>query len=219
MVKRRKRQHTVSKFYLRAFADEAGTVRRVGVPGREAVDLSVNDASVIKDFYSVRLSDGSVSDAFEEAFGEVEDGAATAHRALLDGQWPLQGEARLSLAAWIALQHLRTEGTRGDQEVMRATMIRLVVGSSGKEALRRHIERAESRKVGDQELDKEWADLTKPGGPDLEPDVLMHMDTVVSLLPGFAQYLRDCHWTVFRFQRRCLATSGACQIVCVRAWS
>lgn len=207
VVKRQKRQHTVSKFYLRSFANEAGVVRRVRVPGRQHIDLSVNDAAVIKDFYSVHLADGSISDVFEGAFAEVESDAAAAHRELIDGVWPLKGDARLYLSTWIALQHLRTEGTRGDQEVMRASMIRLIVGVSGKEALRRHIEAAEARAVDDDELDREWNDLTKPGGPDLAPNVMAHMDTVLSLLSGFAQYLHDCHWTLFRFRRRCLTTS------------
>jgi hypothetical protein len=207
MAKRSRRQHTVSKFYLRAFADESGIVRRIEVPSRETIDLSVNNASLIKDFYSVRLPDGSMSDIFEKAFASIEDGAAAAHSELLGGKWPLHGDARMNLAEWIALQHLRTEGTRGGHEVMRASMIRLVVGISGKEALRRHIESAETRTVTDEELDLEWHDLTKPGGPDLAPDVLGHMDTVLSLLPGFASYVHDCHWTLFRFRRRCLVTS------------
>lgn len=207
MVKRSRRQHTVSKFYLRAFANESGVVRRIGVPSREAVDLSVNDASVIKDFYSVRLPDGSMSDIFEKAFAEIEGSAADAHSELLAGRWPLTGDARLGFSGWIALQHLRTEGTRGGREVIRASMIRLVVGISGKEGLREHIERAEARKVSDEELESEWDDLTKPGGPDLEPDVLGHMGTVMSLLPGFAAYVHDCHWTLFHFRRRCLVTS------------
>ena len=90
---------------------------------------------------------------------------------------------------------------------MRASMIRLVVGISGKEALRGHIEKAEARAVTDEEMDREWEDLTKPGGPNLAPDVLGHMDTVLSLLPGFAAYLHDCHWTLFTSRRRCLVTS------------
>lgn len=86
-------------------------------------------------------------------------------------------------------------------------MMRLAVGIAGKEALRRHIEHAEARTVTDRELDREWDDLTKPGGPDLAPDVLGHMGTILNLLPGFAEYLHDCHWTLFRFRRRCLITS------------
>lgn len=215
MAKRARRQHTVSKFYLKAFANDSNVIRRVAVPSRDVVDLSVNSASVIKDFYTVRLIDGSLSDMFEQAFGQIEGGAAAAHQQLLAGAWPLTGEARLDLAMWIALQHLRTEGTRGDHEVLRSTMIRLVVGMSGKEALRAHIEQAEQRTVTDAELQREWDDLTQPGGPSLEPDVVAHIDSIMALLPGFAAYLADCHWTLYRFQRRCLITSDHPVSLCV----
>lgn len=215
MGKRTRRQHTVSRFYLKGFADESGIVRRVAVPSRDVVDLSVNSASVIKDFYTVRLLDGSLSDIFEKAFGQIEGGAAAAHQQLLEGTWPIRGESRLNLATWIALQHLRTEGTRGDHEVIRASMIRLLVGISGKEALRAHIEQAEGHDVSDSQLEREWDDLTKPGGPDLEPDVEAHIDTILTLLPGFSAYLADCHWTLYRFQRRCLATSDHPVSLCV----
>jgi hypothetical protein len=134
MAKRSRRQHTVSKFYLKAFANDSNVIRRVAVPSRDVVDLSVNRASVVNDFYTVRLIDGSMSDIFEQAFGQIEGGAATAHRQLLAGVWPITGDARLDLSMWIALQHLRTEGTRGDHEVLRASMIRLVVGMYGRRA-------------------------------------------------------------------------------------
>lgn len=215
MAKRSRRQHTVSKFYLKGFANDSDVVRRVAIPSRDVVDLSVNSASVIKDFYTVRLPDGSLSDVFEHAFGQIEGGAAAAHQGLLTGVWPMTGESRLNLSTWIALQHLRTEGTRGDHEIMRASMIRLVVGMSGKEALRAHIERAAERTVPDAELEREWHDLTKPGGPNLEPDVVAHIDSILSLLPGFANYLADCHWTLYRFERRCLITSDHPVSLCV----
>jgi hypothetical protein len=67
----------------------------------------------------------------------------------------------------------------------------------------------------DAELEREWSDLTKPGGPSLEPDVVGHIDSILSLLPGFAAYLSDCHWTVYRFQRRCLITSDHPVSLCV----
>jgi hypothetical protein len=70
VTKRTKRQHTVSKFYLRGFANETGSVMRYDVEERQSVPLSVNDASVIKDFYTVALPDGSLSDMFEKLFAE-----------------------------------------------------------------------------------------------------------------------------------------------------
>jgi Protein of unknown function (DUF4238) len=170
------RQHVVSNFYLRGFADDRKQVRRVELPGDKRYNVATNNASVVKDFYTITLPDGTRSDAFERMFSGIEDVASSALRAVVaEGVWPLVGERREALAAWAALQHLRSEGVRNSQVQMQAQMIRLVVGVSGKEALRELISRAEGRDVDDVELDAEWADLTKPSGPDLIPDPAQHL--------------------------------------------
>lgn len=207
LSKRARRQHVVSKFYLKGFANTSDRVCRVTLPGEQSHSLSISDAGVIKDFYTITLPDGSQSDAFERAFGNVEGSAAEAFRAIVQGIWPLTGERRAALAEWIALQHLRSEDVRASQGAMNAEMIRLIVGVSGKEALRRVIEKAEGRSVSEEELDWEWRDITKPGGPDLEPNVREHLQLLMSLLDGTSRYLHDCHWTLYRFSRRALITS------------
>ncbi|MEV6058312.1 DUF4238 domain-containing protein, partial [Streptomyces sp. NPDC052107] len=207
MAERIRRQHTVSKFYLKGFADQSGGIRRVSLPGEPSIVLSIRDASVIKDFYTVTLPDGSLSDAFERAFGKIEGAAAEALSDILAGVWPIEGEAREAFATWVALQHLRSQDVRYSQGYMNAEMIRLIVGVSGKEALRSLIQNSESRPVSDEELDDEWRDITKPGGPDMAPSANQHVRLLSSLLPPTAAYLRDCHWTLFRFDRRSIATS------------
>ncbi len=169
--------------------------------------MSITDATVIKDFYSIELPDRSTSDVFERAFSEIEDVASSALRLVVQGRWPLPEEAKQNLALWIALQHLRSEEIRASQTDMNGMMIRILVGVSGKEALRSHIERAEGRPVEDQELDEEWRDLTKPGGPDLEPDVTGHLRLALQLWPRMAAHLADSHWTLIRFTKRALVTS------------
>lgn len=205
--KHSKRQHTVSRFYLKGFADDRGRLHRFDLGQQRAMPVSANDATVIKDFYTVSLPDGSPSDLFEQAWSEVEGPASAAVGSIESGGWPLAGEPRLALATWVALQHLRGSDHRSDQTRMRAEMIRLVVGISGKEALRRHIETAVGEPITDEALDHEWADLTKPGGPDLEDDVDWHLHTILELAGGTAAYLHDCHWTLIQFQRRALVTS------------
>lgn len=209
VTKRTKRQHTVSKFYLRGFASDTGTVMRYDLAERKAVPLSLNDASVVNDFYSVTLPDGSLSDIFEKLFSEIEGDASAALEAVLDGDWQLRGLAREGLANWFALQYLRSEQIRAEQTHIASEMIRLLVGISGKEALRKKIQRAEGRSVGDEELDREWADLTKEGGPKIQSNVEQHIDTIMSLVPGTAAYFYDSHWTVVRFQRRSLVTADS----------
>lgn len=207
LAKRVRRQHTVSRFYLKGFANESGYIRRVALPGEPSVVMSTGDASVIKDFYTVTLPDGSLSDVFEKAFSDIEGSAAEALRRILSGVWPIEGEHREALATWIALQHLRSEDVRSSQGNYSAEMIRLIVGVSGKEALRSLIQDAESRVVSDEELDREWRDITKPGGPDIIPDANQHAHLLMRLLPGTSAYLRDSHWTLFRFDRRSITTS------------
>lgn len=74
---------------------------------------------------------------------------------------------------------------RASQNQVASEFVRLVVGVSGKEALRRHIQDAEDRTVNDDELDAEWLDLTKPGGPTIVPNPVIHIRLVVELVPGF----------------------------------
>jgi hypothetical protein len=201
-----RRQHTVSKFYLKGFADDNDQISRIALPGEPRITLSIGDASVIKDFYSVELPTGERSDMFEQLFAQIEGPASGVLAATLGGKWPLSTEEKEQLGTWIALQQLRGEEVRAGQNHISAEFIRLVIGASGKEPLRRHIEAAEGRTVNDEELDAEWRDITKPGGPTLAPDPAEHVRTIVELAPGLAAYLRDSHWTLHRFQRRALVT-------------
>ncbi|MFJ3499787.1 DUF4238 domain-containing protein [Streptomyces sp. NPDC090135] len=207
MAERIRRQHTVSKFYLKGFSSDEGRIRRVSLPGEPSVVLSARDASVVKDFYTVTLPDGSLSDYFERAFSKVEGEAAEALRLIIEGEWPIKGKGRASFAEWVALQHLRSEDVRSSQGAFNSEMIRLVVGVSGKEALRSVIEKAEGRMVSDEELDWEWRDITKVGGPDIKSTANQHIRLLTSLLPKMANYLYNCHWTLFRFKRRSIVTS------------
>ncbi|MDX8029397.1 DUF4238 domain-containing protein [Lentzea sp. BCCO 10_0856] len=207
MAKLVRRQHVVSQFYLKGFANEANQLRRVVLPGDKSHIVSSSDASVIRDFYTVTLPDGSQSDIFERTFSEIEKPAADALRSVREGEWSLRDEPRAALSLWIALQHLRGEDVRSSQTQFKATLIRLTVGVSGKAALREIIEKAEARTISDEELEWEWQDLTKPGGPTLMPEINGHLKVLMSLHNGMSRYLYDAHWTVFRFTRRALVTS------------
>lgn len=207
MPRRVRRQHTVSRFYLRGFATEADRIKRLELGTENAVHLTINDASVVKDFYSVRLPDGSISDVFEKQFSEIEGPASEALSKVLAGLHPIEGTERLALASWIALQHLRGEEIRASQTFMDGEIIRLVVGTAGKDALARHIENIAGEALSAEDLDREWSDLTKPGGPQMEPDVTEHMRVILDLWPGFTRYLCDGRWNVFDFARKFLVTS------------
>lgn len=207
MAGRVRRQHVISQFYLKGFASESSRVKRIELPGDKQVVLATSDASVIKDFYTVELQDGTPSDMFEEFFGVFEGPAATALRAVAHGTWPLQPDDREALAAWIALQYLRGREIRDGQTALDAFHIRILVGTSGKEALRHFIESREGVTLSEDQLDWEWGDLTKPGGPTLEPDPADHMQFLLRTLPGLTAHLSSWHWTLLEFEGTGLGTS------------
>jgi hypothetical protein len=202
-----RRQHVISQFYLRGFANESSRIKRIELPGVEPVVLTTSNASVIKDFYTVELLDGTPSDMFEKFFGTFEGPAATALSGVRHGTWPLRPVDREALAGWVALQHLRGEEIRHGQSALDAFHIRILVGTSGKEALRRLIETREGVRLHEEQLDWEWADLTKPGGPHLEPDPGDHMDFLLGTLPGLTAHLMSWHWTLLEFEDAALGTS------------
>ena len=202
-----RRHHVVSKFYLTGFADGARQLTRVALPGNKSHLMSVDDATVAKDFYNVRLPSGEMSDVFERLWSEMEAPAAAVLDEVVGGLWPLPPTQKATLASWIALQHLRGQETRSSLTGWDAGMIRLVVGTSGKEALRRHIERAEGTAVDDDRLDAEWSDLTKAGGPTLEDDVEQHIDAILDLVPPTAAMLVEQQWSLDVFDESALITS------------
>ncbi len=201
-----RRQHVVSRFYLSGFADSQNQLRRVVLAAGESHLVAVGDATVIKDFYNIEFG-GGVTDVFERQFSRVEEPAAAAlQRVVRERKWPLEPDERNALAAWIALQYLRSEAIRTSQMQMRAETIRLLVGASGKQALRQHIETTEGAAISDARLDAEWADLTQPGGPRLQLDAFGHMRTVVELLPLTVALLVSMQWSLSVFERKTLFT-------------
>jgi hypothetical protein len=202
-----RKQHVVSKFYLRGFADSSNQLRRTLLPGHRSHLISAEKASVISDFYSITLEDGQLSDYFERAFSRVEGPAAAVHKSIVEEErWPLGTGEKCDLALWIALQHLRSEGVRTQGNNMRALTIQLLVGTSGKDALRRHIEKAEGRTISDERLEFEWAELTRHGGPRMKADPRNHLRMVAELLEPTAAMLGSMQWSLNVYRRKRLVT-------------
>lgn len=202
-----RKQHVVSKFYLKGFADSSNKLRRTLLPGNKSHLISVEKASVIKDFYSVTLEDGQVSDYFERAFSRVEGPAASVYKSVVtEDRWPLTTDEKCDLALWIALQYLRSEGVRLQGNNLRSLTIQLLVGSSGKVALRRHIENSESQLISDERLEFEWAELTRSGGPRIKTDPRDHLRMVAELLEPTATMLASMQWSLNVYKRKRLVT-------------
>jgi hypothetical protein len=202
----RRRHHTVSKFYLAGFADDAGQLTQVHLPGRHAHPNSVNNASVETDFYSFRMPDGSLDDRLERAFGDIESLAAQVLQTRVEERWPLDDAEKAALAAWVALQYVRSPSLRTMQTQLYAQTIRMVVLMAGRDRLREMIEAYEGTPVSEERLGWEWNDLTKPEGPHLEPDVVFHARTISETLQWLMPVVHRCQWMLVVFDRRSLIT-------------
>lgn len=109
----KRRNHTVNKSYLRRFADDHDQLSMVVLPGNFRVLVSIDDATVVKNFYVVCLPDGSETDVAEDEFNEVETRAVVAIRALIDRRvWPIPDALRADIADWVAVQYLRVPWVR-----------------------------------------------------------------------------------------------------------
>jgi Protein of unknown function (DUF4238) len=99
--------------YLRRFADDHDQLTMVMLPGDVRVRVSIDDATVVRNFYVVRGRDGSETDVAEDDFSEVEARAAVAISALIDRRvWPILDTVRAGIADWVALQYLRVPWVR-----------------------------------------------------------------------------------------------------------
>lgn len=202
-----RKQHIVSKFYLKGFTDSSNQLRRLVLPGDHSHLISADKATVITDFYTLTLEDGQVSDYFERAFAKIEEPASRILKSVTEGRsWPLSQDDKDEFAVWIALQYLRSEGIRTQVTNMDSLIIRLMVGTSGKAALRQHIEKAEGQVISEDRLAFEWEELTKEGGPTLMPDPETHLRMLTDFLEPTAAMFASKQWSLNEFQSESLVT-------------
>jgi hypothetical protein len=185
----KRRNHTVNKSYLRRFADDRGCLTRVTLPGDVRVKVSINDATVVKNFYVVQLDDGSESDQAEDLFGVVEGNMVAAVRTVVDQRvWPIPGDARTAIAEWAALQYLRVpwvrQLTREVVEGFCGAGVPITTGSGEQVALQMPAE-----------------DVDRLSGPGL------HIEFIRSAAAQVAEILYNRDWVLTFYERRSLATS------------
>jgi hypothetical protein len=187
----KRRNHTVNKSYLWRFANDNGILRGVELPGEEWFPISVGDATVRKNFYVVRLPDGSESDQAEDDFGLVETSAAVAISTLIDDRaWPIPGDARSHIAEWVALQYLRVPWVRQfAREIAQAfSEVGLPVPAAPGESARLLM-------PADQ--------VDRHGAP------AFHIEFIERELATVAKMLYERDWLLTFYDRRSLATSDA----------
>lgn len=116
-----KRHHTVSRFYLRRFADVNQQVMRVPLDAdAKPHRTNISNVAVESYFYQAELSDGSVTPEIEKTLPAMEAEWGPAIEAFVNGDSSQRVQA--SVASWVAMQFLRTTWVR---EETRATADRI----------------------------------------------------------------------------------------------
>lgn len=199
-----KRHHTVSRFYLSHFADEADQVTTVETPSGRTYLQSINNASVHSDYYTIVDSNGDPSDTAEQWFGALEGIAAEAWRAVAKGKWPLPQDQREAMAGWIALQLVRGPSIRALMHEVFANGVTQAVVLGGRELVRSALARA-GKPTGDETVNQAWIEIfAKPNGFDVSSDE--HVDMIGQLLPDAMDHLLGRIWYLTVHTDEALAT-------------
>ncbi|OLZ51628.1 hypothetical protein BS329_15285 [Amycolatopsis coloradensis] len=202
--KRKRAHHTVPRSHLTRFGQHPHAGRahphlvRVELPGTKRHLISVASATVEKDFYLTHTADGDPSDAFEDQLAEVEGAAATAVRRLVDDQEPLTDDSRERIAAWAALQHLRTPGQR-DLLAVTAELTGEITGRGIREDLDDFPGSGPHTYVRHRELSRQDRDQLRA----------THLQSMVDSFRASVDTLLRRTWTVVFFRRKTLITSDS----------
>lgn len=208
--KRKRRHHTVPRFHLRGFASESGMLRQIDLRTGDHRSVSIGDASVIKNFYTVVLDDGSRSDEWEERLAEVENQVAPLVRAAIDmPAWQPPDQERLDLSAWIALQYLRGSDHRRMLGDMQSMTVRMIVGMGGLAYLRHVMTEGIGRQASLAEAEAVWEDVHRPGGPVIHVSGLDHVSSMQRTLEQATEFVANRSWHRARFNRRTLAINDS----------
>lgn len=203
---KRRRHHTVPRFHLAGFASDRGQLTQIdAATGRRSI-VSVNDATVIKDFYAATLPDGTTTDIWERRFAEIEAEVAPVLRRVLNSeQWSVDDDERMILATWIALQFVRGPGYRRGLSWMGSLVTRMQVGMGGIAYLRHVMLEGLGRDVTDDEVEMAWDTLTNPEVPAVTASADEHLDMIQRHVGPVADLLLQRGWCRMRFARHSLA--------------
>lgn len=203
-----KLHHTVPQFYLRGFADDAERITTVLLPGEKRYTSRIKNTAAINHFYSI---DGHPDgpDAFEQALSKLEADAAGVLRAIVNGDWPLSAEQRLTLSTFLAVQHVRGPDHRRTMEYLAAQMTRLEVTWGGRDNVQRWAGYRYGVELDDGAAEELWQRATRPEGPPITLTPIAHIAQIIELADKLLPYIVGRPWTLVRFNRRPLVTSDS----------
>ena len=173
-------------------------------------DVSVTDAAVIKDFYTIVLSDGTRSDAWETWLADLENEIAPAVRRAIEAPgFRLSDVDRRLLALWIALQYLRGPDNRRQMTEMASFTVRAQVGMGGLAYLRHAMSEGLQRDVSWPEAERVWSDITSTTGPRISIDGDEHLAILNATVERATTGIYRRSWGRIRFRRHHLAISDS----------
>jgi hypothetical protein len=205
---RRRRHHVVPRLHLRGFATPDNRLAQIDLDTGRRRDVSISDAAVIRDFYTVVLPDGTRTDAWERWLSEVEGEIAPAlRRAVEMPEFRLIDNDRERLARWIALQYLRGPSNRRQMAEIASFTIRAQVGMGGLAYLRHAMSQGLGRDIAMSEAERVWDDITSPEGPDIAVTGDEHLETLGRMYDKASAMVYGRSWGRIRFDRHRLAVS------------
>jgi hypothetical protein len=208
--KRRQRHHVVPRLHLRGFASPDDRITQIDLDTGRRREVSISDAAVIRDFYTVVTPDGTRTDAWERWLSEVEDEIAPALRRAVDmAEFRLTHDDRERLSRWIALQYLRGPDNRRQLSEIASFTIKAQVGMGGLPYLQHAMSEGLGRDVTMSEAERVWDDVTSPEGPDITVAGDEHLETLARMYDRASEMVHGRSWARVRFNRHHLAVSDA----------
>lgn len=208
MPELKRNNHTVPKFYLRGFANESKELRRTPLaePHR-AGNVSISNATVLRDFYLLQQADGTLSDGAENVFEQIESEAARGFRSLIkDHEWPVRTITRGRIATWVALQHLRGPAARSVMGETVDIFVKMQIMVGGREALREVLNEGQATKATEVEVDAAWTKYSDTDSFQVQASPEEHIKFIRDQIKATTYEMFMRPWLVVDFENTALAT-------------
>jgi hypothetical protein len=162
--------------------------------------------SVRRDYNTTATADGSLTDEIEQFYGKIEREASKGFQSIIDNEhWPITPLTRGRIAAWMALQILRTPASRAMlNEIAKVDVLEMILGR-GKDGLREALE-ATGDIEGLEDLDELWAYMSDPESFAVDVGANAHAQLVLAELRGTTNLLLWRRWDVVRLESAALLT-------------
>jgi len=201
--RRQRRHHFVPRMHLRRFASPEKKVVQLDIESGRRRPVSVTDAAVIRDFYTVTVPDGTKTDAWERWLGDLESDMAPAlEQAIAAPVFRLTPDDRWRLARWIALQFLRGPDHRRQLAEVGALVVSAQVGMGGIAYLRHAMSLSLGHEVSLATAEAVWNDITSLNGPVIEMPSNEHLDMLSRAFDRATAVIYARSWSRVRFRRR-----------------